>query len=288
MPVTRGLIIDIPWIDHILEGRKDWEMRAQPTAIRGWIGLIRKGSGKVVGLAKLVECGNALGTDAMIEAFDHHRIPEHMIRSGEVAKWVVPWKLADVRPLAQPVPDDHKNGAVIWVTLFEGVARQLEDALADKANPSPEIAHSPSRRVESLSSLKHPLTDAPKVAIKPVSRPIPVSLPDQERRVIGRSRLSSGNLNNNHFYLTDFLHAFPSDTIGGKNSEQAAAGSLTIEWGGPAPEISDIDFSKRMFRKRGWVRKFFAASGAKEGDIVVVSLIFLYFVHVGLEPRSHS
>jgi hypothetical protein len=39
----------------------------EPTAIRGWVALIRKGSGKVVGLAKLVECGKALGTDAMIE-----------------------------------------------------------------------------------------------------------------------------------------------------------------------------------------------------------------------------
>lgn len=288
MAVTRGLIIDTPWIDHILEGRKDWEMRAQPTAIRGWVALIRKGSGNVVGLAKIVECGKALGTDAMIEAFDHHRIPERMIRSGEVAKWVVPWKLADVLPLAQPVPYDHKNGAVIWVTLSEEVSRQLEDALAGKDNPSPEIAPSPSRRVESLVSLTYPVPDAPKVTIKPESHPIPISLPDQERRVIGRSRLSTGNLNNNHFYLTDFLNAFPSDTIGGKNADQAAEGSLTIEWGGPTPEISDIDLSKRMFRKRGWVRKFFAASGAKEGDIVVVSLIAPYHVHVGLEPGLDS
>lgn len=283
MAVTRGLIIDTPWIDHILEGRKDWEMRAQPTAIRGWVALIRKGSGKVVGLAKLVECGKALGTNAMIEAFDHHRIPERMIRSGEVAKWVVPWKLADVLPLAQPVPYDHKSGAVIWVTLSEEVSRHLENALAGKDNPSPETAPSPSRRVENLVGLTYPVPDAPKVAIKPESHPIPISLPDQERRVIGRSRLSTGNLNNNHFYLTDFLNAFPSDTIGGKNADQAAEGSLTIEWGGPTPEISDIDLSKRMFRKRGWVRKFFAASGAKEGDIVVVSLIAPYHVHVGLE-----
>lgn len=288
MAVTRGLIIDTPWIDHILEGRKDWEMRAQPTAIRGWVALIRKGSGNVVGLAKLVECGKALGTDAMIEALDHHRIPERMIRSGEVAKWVVPWKLADVLPLAKPVPYDHKNGAVIWVTLSEEVSRQLENALAGEDNLSPEIAPSPSRRVESLFSLTYPVSDAPKVAIKPKLHPIPISLPDQERRVIGRSRLSVGNLNNNHFYLTDFLNAFPSDTIGGKNADQAAAGSLTIEWGGPTPEISDIDVSKRMFRKRGWVRKFFAASGAKEGDIVVVSLIGPYHVHVGLEPGLHS
>jgi hypothetical protein len=287
MPVTRGLIIDTPWIDHIIEGRKDWEMRAQPTAIRGWIALIRKGSGRIVALAKLVECGATLSPEEMIETFDHHRIPERMIRSGEVAKWVVPWKLAEISLLAQSVPYDHKNGAVIWVSLSEEVSRQLEDAVAGKANASSEIAPSQSRCVENLSNLTHPVSDGPKVAIKPVSRPTPVSLPDWERRVIGRSRLSAGNLNNNHFYLTDFLNAFPADTIGGKNADQAAPRSLAIEWGSTTPEFSDIDLSKRMFRKRGWVRKFFAAADAKEGDIVVVSLIAPYRVHVGLEPRLH-
>ena len=59
MTVARGLIIDAPWIDHILEGRKDWEMRSQATSVRGWIGLIRKGSGQVVGIARLVDCGKA-------------------------------------------------------------------------------------------------------------------------------------------------------------------------------------------------------------------------------------
>ena len=287
MPVTRGLIIDTPWIDHILEGRKDWEMRAQPTAIRGWIALIRKGSGQIVALAKLVECGKALGPEEMIEAFDHHRIPDRMIRSGEVAKWVVPWKLAEISPLARSVPYDHKNGAVIWVSLSEEVSRQLEDVVVGKANPSSEIAPSQSRRVENLSNLTHPVSDTRNVEIEPVSRPILISRPDQERRVIGRSYLSAGNLNNSHFYLTDFLNAFPADTIGGNNADKAAARSLTIEWGSTTPEISDIDLSKRMFRKRGWVRKFFAASGAKEGDIVVVSLIAPYHVHIGLEPKLH-
>ena len=64
MTVTRGLIIADPWIDHILNGRKDWEMRSQATSIRGWFGLIRKGSGSVVGLARLRDCGMALNQTA--------------------------------------------------------------------------------------------------------------------------------------------------------------------------------------------------------------------------------
>lgn len=90
MCVTRGLIIADPWIEHILGGRKDWEMRSQATSVRGWFGLIRKGSGTVVGLARLVDCGRALDQAEMIANFDPHRIPVDMIRRGEVAKWVVP------------------------------------------------------------------------------------------------------------------------------------------------------------------------------------------------------
>ncbi|MBD3625195.1 MAG: ASCH domain-containing protein [Rhodobacteraceae bacterium] len=75
MNVSRGPIVADPWIDNILEGRKDWEMRSQATSVRGWFGLIRKGSGTVVGLARLVDCGRVLDQAEMIANFDHHCIP---------------------------------------------------------------------------------------------------------------------------------------------------------------------------------------------------------------------
>ena len=125
MCVTRGLIIADPWIGHILDGRKDWEMRSQATSVRGWFGLIQKGSGTVVGLARLVDCGRTLDQAEMITNFDHHRIPVDMIRRGEVAKWIVPWKLADVIPLVHPIPYEHKSGAVTWVTLSPDVSQKL-------------------------------------------------------------------------------------------------------------------------------------------------------------------
>ena len=43
----KGLIVDEPWISKILAGEKIWEMRSKTTAVRGQIGLIRKGSGAV-------------------------------------------------------------------------------------------------------------------------------------------------------------------------------------------------------------------------------------------------
>lgn len=115
--ITKALIIADPWIGFILDGSKTWEMRASATSHRGWFGLIRKGTGAVYGVAKLVDVGRALSPAEMIAAFEYHRIPERMIRSGEVAKWNTPWKLTDVRRLRRPVPYSHKSGAVTWVEL---------------------------------------------------------------------------------------------------------------------------------------------------------------------------
>lgn len=282
MTISRGLIIAEPWIDHILVGRKDWEMRSQPTSVRGWFGLIRKGSGTVVGLAQLVECGRVLNRDEMIASINHHRIPEDMIRRGEVEKWVVPWKLADIIPLVRPVPYEHKAGAVTWVTLSPDVGRQLELHL-DNGTTATEIAP-PARMVDHRLALSAD-TDAAADAVMPKEpdrAPMP-PLPEGGGKVLGRSVLSGGNIRNNHIKLAPLMHAFPRDVIGGSNKTQVAPRRLEIHWGGPEPVMTDIDGTKSIFRARGWVRRFFAASGARANDNVVFTETAAYRIHVRLE-----
>lgn len=285
MTLTRGLIIADPWIDHILEGRKDWEMRSRPTSVRGWFGLIRKGSGTVVGLARLVECGMALNQAEMLASSDHHRIPEVMIRRGEVAKWVVPWKLADILPLDRPVPYEHNAGAVTWVTLSPHVSRQLATYL-DQEPPTAEIQPAPPARVVDHVAA---LSPSPDTAANPARRKAPdrapmPPLPEGHRRVLGRSVLSGGNIRNNHMKLASLMHSFPRDVIGGSNKTEAAPRNLEIDWGGPEPVTTDIDGTKSIFRARGWVRRFFAASDAHEDDTVVFTETAPYRISVRLEP----
>lgn len=126
----KALIIGEPWISYILDGLKIWEMRSRPTKIAEQFGLIKKGSGAISGVATLIGCGAPLTPESMIRAFDKHRIPEHMILSGQVAKWNCPWMLSSVRKLVRPVPYRHKPGAVTWVNVDPEVAAAIRAQLA--------------------------------------------------------------------------------------------------------------------------------------------------------------
>ncbi|WP_147438858.1 hypothetical protein [Roseovarius spongiae] len=288
MEISRGLVIAEPWIDHILEGRKDWEMRSTATSVRGWFGLIRKGSGQVEGLARLVGCGTALSQADMIAHVDRHRIPEKMIRSGTVAKWTIPWKLADIVRLEEPVPYEHKSGAVSWVSLSHDVQKKLSTLVPQHGatDTEPHVLRTPTdvRQKPTENVKKHRLIGKPTRGIQKKPAVGPIS--NAEEMVLGRTRLTSGNLRNNHFYLTEFLAAFPRDTIGGRNRSEAADRELSIDWGGPHPVSSDIDATKRMFRRRGWVGNFFSAANAQEGDTIVVVSASPYQVRVYLEHAA--
>jgi hypothetical protein len=100
----------------ILSGEKTWEMRSRATSVRGEIALIAKGTGKVVGVARLVDSYPPLTPEAMQSHFTKHRIPaEKVAESG--FKWFTPWVLVDLRPLETPIPYEHPSGAVTWVNL---------------------------------------------------------------------------------------------------------------------------------------------------------------------------
>ncbi|MEJ8570769.1 hypothetical protein [Microbaculum marinum] len=104
----------------------------------------------------------------------------------------------------------------------------------------------------------------------------------------GEVEITQGNLNppNNHFYMRGFLHRFPADLIGGSNRSKAAVRSALVDWGGPSPVETDIDGTKAFFRKRAWVRRFFAANDAVAGDIVRVEETSPYRYRVRL-LKSH-
>ena len=124
----KGLIIDEPWISLIVLGKKTWEMRSRNTHMRGRIGLIRKGSKTVIGIADLVDTLPKLPKSELRASFAKHRVPEHEIDQN--FKWSTAWVLQRARSLQQPVPYHHPAGAVIWMNLDPNVAAVIEQQVA--------------------------------------------------------------------------------------------------------------------------------------------------------------
>lgn len=118
----KGLIIKEPYVDYIVDGKKCWEMRKTPTTIRGPIALIKKGSGLIVGVAKIVDSLPELSASEMAHHFHKHRIPHEDI---ETTEWRHPWVLESAQRLRNPVPYEHPSGAVIWVNLHPSLEAEV-------------------------------------------------------------------------------------------------------------------------------------------------------------------
>ena len=109
--ITHGLIIERPWIDYILEGRKTWENRSTRTSRRGRIALIRKGSGAIQGTVELTGVVGPL-TPAQFKANWRRMVDKPMsdMRARELAdKWPYAWELKDAEVLPRPVPVESRQ-----------------------------------------------------------------------------------------------------------------------------------------------------------------------------------
>src|SRR5688572_13686369 len=112
--ITRGLLIKSPYIDQILAGRKTWELRGSRTSITGPIGLIRSGSGQVVGTCEVV---GVVGPLTLAELKKNAR------KAGSVAAEIkrppypqtFAWVLKRAKPLKKPRRYKHPSGAIRWV-----------------------------------------------------------------------------------------------------------------------------------------------------------------------------
>jgi len=124
-----GLVIRSEPIEQILQGIKTWEMRSRSVNKRGTIALIKKGSGTVVGVADIVDCLGPFSDQAMLDHQDKHRIDPKLLLAGEVAQWRTAWVLDNIRRLAKPVPYDHPNGAVTWVSLSVDTRSKIQSQI---------------------------------------------------------------------------------------------------------------------------------------------------------------
>ncbi|WP_338466390.1 DUF6538 domain-containing protein [Novosphingobium sp. ZN18A2] len=141
LPPLKGIIIDEPWISEILAGRKSWEMRGKSWSHRGEVALIRKGSGLIVGLARMTDCLERLDEAGLRRSEHKHRIPPQKMAMAIENRWMVPWVLEDVQRLAPPIPYVHKFGAQTPVNIDEQA--QLEVRRRISGNSTKPVAIRP-------------------------------------------------------------------------------------------------------------------------------------------------
>ena len=109
------LVVKKKWLDLILAGSKDWEIRRCSAQRRGWFHFAESGSGgKLVGRARLVDCLNSSKASFM-KNFHRHRVPSW---AQVKYKSVYAWVLKEAERFERPFKYDHTQGAVIWVKVL--------------------------------------------------------------------------------------------------------------------------------------------------------------------------
>jgi hypothetical protein len=126
----KALLVKQPWIDLILEGRKNWELRSSSTKVRGQIALVESGSGTVVGVCELVGVAGPLTLGDLRRSVRRHRVPAAQLGPAPPYRRTHAWVIENARRLLEPIRYSHPRGAVIWVNLAKGVGRKVLAAAA--------------------------------------------------------------------------------------------------------------------------------------------------------------
>jgi predicted kinase len=126
--VMRALLIRSPHIEKILDGKKIWEIRGSRTDVREQVGLVRSGSGTIIGVCDVVDCIPIL-TDEQ----SRRNARKAGSKPSEVSlgyyKNTFAWVLANPQYLKAPVPYKHPTGAIIWVKLDAQVEKAVRRAV---------------------------------------------------------------------------------------------------------------------------------------------------------------
>jgi len=256
-----GLIIREPWITRILSGTKTWEMRTTLTAYRGRIGLIRKGTGMVIGTANIIDSLPRLDAGGLAASRDFHGIPVELDSDVLDAGWLFPWVLRNVQPLRHPVPAGQKSGQVVWVPLSPAAVAAIdEQCKATPASVSPKLpASGPQGR-----QARRPKVTENALQIAP-SAPASMRHVDDVIVTLTEGAIRQGNLSVRHA-----RHLLPDAVIGGSSYREPASSLLMVVFNPGETVETDVPSDKMTLRCRGAVADFFARSGALPGDQVLL------------------
>jgi hypothetical protein len=129
--IMKAIVIREPYVSLILDGKKTWEMRSTRANYRGRVGLIKQGSGHLVGIAELVDCLPPLTAANYAEQEAFHCVAPADQPGAVKSKWIYPWVMKGAQRLSRPVPYKHKAGAVVWVSLDDDIVRRVLEQIGE-------------------------------------------------------------------------------------------------------------------------------------------------------------
>jgi len=109
-----ALVVKSPWADLILDGKKTWEIRNQPTNIRGFVKIAQSGTGKLVGQVRIADCIK-IRTSEFPKYVKKHRVAN--LKDVLGYRHIYAWVIKDAVRYVQPPAYEHPPGAIIWVRL---------------------------------------------------------------------------------------------------------------------------------------------------------------------------
>lgn len=266
--IKQALIIDQPWVNKILAGEKIWEMRTVANGKQGWVGLIEKGTGRVVGIINLNGSQGPLSKNQLKQHFEKHQVGPEIV-DREDYKWFHAWSITEARRLAVPVVYKHPNGAVIWVNLDD----ECKDAINKQVNGGDVD-------VIGESVLEHALL------AKPVRMTLATTTHSSQTNHSISTVLTAGAIKNNYFRVPYDENFFPAAIWGGANkSEKGTQATFQFE-GIDFPVQTDIDISKKILRLRSAIGGFYKLHNLAAGDQVVITKTAELSYSVGFTKRS--
>ena len=111
-----ALIFEKHKLQDIVNGKYCWELRTNKFNKKGYIGLIAKGSKTIAGVAKIIEYHGPLSKEELKNNKHKHGVLAKQINQNDF-KHHIAVELEEVIAFAQPVPYEHKPGAVMWVKI---------------------------------------------------------------------------------------------------------------------------------------------------------------------------
>ena len=113
----RGLVIQQPHLDDILNGLKTVRIRTRNTTIRGHVALCY--NGYIHGFAKIVDSYQVPRSQLLTPKWENkHRAIQSLVHgphSTKKALWI--WELSHIQKLQFPIPYERPKGAGVWVKV---------------------------------------------------------------------------------------------------------------------------------------------------------------------------